>query len=327
MMSTVTQPPTDSAPPQPLGYEGRPHLAHHFESPQQQLDAGKLGMWIFLVTEVLFFGGLFVAYAVYRNAHPEIFAYAHQYLDQTLGAVNTVVLILSSLTMAWAVRCAQLGQRRGLVWCLALTLSCAAFFLGVKAVEYSTKWDEGLLWARAFHPATEHAIGGGVSTAFLVLSTPAVIGLAITAAVALRTYRSGRRNVAVVSLVLAVTCLVFFLGAGSAKAVSWAKHGHAPAGTGHDHHSQGHDTSDPNQLATPSQPALGGVFFSIYFAMTGVHALHMVAGMGVIAWLVACAQAGRFGSQHFAPIDYVGLYWHLVDLVWIFLFPLFYLIQ
>jgi len=129
-----------------------PHLAHHFDTPRQQFAAGKLGMWVFVLTEVLFFGGLFCAYAVYRANHPEIFIYAHQYLDKSLGAINTAVLILSSLTMAWAVRCAQLSQRGGLVLCLVLTLACAAVFLGIKYVEYRHKWEEGLKWAGAYAP-------------------------------------------------------------------------------------------------------------------------------------------------------------------------------
>ena len=126
------------------------NVAHHFESAQQQFDAGKLGMWLFLVTEVLFFSGLFVLYAVYRSNHPEVFVNAHKYLNTTLGALNTIVLLVSSLTMAWAVRCAQLGQQRGLVSMLAATLALSSLFLGIKAVEYSHKWGEGLLWAGAF---------------------------------------------------------------------------------------------------------------------------------------------------------------------------------
>ncbi|HAH46724.1 MAG TPA: cytochrome oxidase subunit III, partial [Planctomycetaceae bacterium] len=116
-----------------------PRLAHHFDSHQQQFDTGKLGIWLFLVTEVLFFSGLFGFYAVYRSLHPEVFLYASQFLDTVLGAANTVVLLFSSLTMAWGVRCAQLGQTRGLMVCLVVTLACAAIFLGVKSFEYTEK--------------------------------------------------------------------------------------------------------------------------------------------------------------------------------------------
>ncbi len=131
------------------------HVAHHFESAQQQFDAGKLGMWLFLVTEVLFFSGLFVAYAVYRRNHPEVFLDAHKYLNTWLGTFNTIVLLVSSLTMAWAVPSAQLGRQKQLVYLIAVTLACASLFLGVKTVEYSHKWGEGLLWAGAYSGAVE----------------------------------------------------------------------------------------------------------------------------------------------------------------------------
>jgi cytochrome c oxidase subunit III len=231
--------------------EHPPFLAHHFDTPQQQFDAGKLGMWVFLMTEVLFFGGLFCAYAVYRAIHPEIFLYAHQFLDKNLGALNTAVLIASSFSIALAVRCAQCDQRRALIACIAITLALAAVFLGVKYIEYKQKWEHGLLWASRFqaagHPAAlEHA------------------------------------------------------GA--------APPGHAAA------------------AATPP-PRDVGIFFSIYFAMTGLHGIHVIAGMGVMTWLLAMAVKGRFSSQYYNPVDYTALYWHLVDIVWIYLFPLLYLIH
>ncbi len=234
-----TSPTSPSASPARRG-----HVAHHFATAEQQFDAGKLGIWIFLVTEILFFGGLFCAYAVYRSIHPEIFVYGHQYLDKNLGALNTAVLIFSSLTMAWAVRCAQLGQRRGLVACLAITLVCASVFMGVKYVEYSQKWRHGLLWAGWFKPAE------------------------------------------------------------------------APEGPAH-----------APVPAHPQPPRDTGIFFSIYFLMTGLHGLHVLGGMGVIGWLLAGALCGRYGSEYFAPVDFVALYWHLVDMIWIFLFPLLYLIH
>ena len=124
---------------------GRPHLAHHFETPQQQFQSGKLGIWLFLGTEILLFSGLFCAYAVYRANHPEVFDYAHLYLSKPLGALNTMVLIFSSFTMASAVRAAQLGNTRWLVRLLAVTLVCGFVFLGVKFIEYKDKWEEGLL--------------------------------------------------------------------------------------------------------------------------------------------------------------------------------------
>ena len=128
------------------------NLQHHFDTPAQQFDASKLGMWLFLATEILLFGGLFCGYAVYRANSPEVFAWAHHLLDTNLGAINTVVLLCSSLTMAWAVRCAQLNNRKGLVVLLALTLAGGFGFLGIKYVEYQAKWKHGLLWGRSFAP-------------------------------------------------------------------------------------------------------------------------------------------------------------------------------
>ncbi|HKQ59764.1 MAG TPA: cytochrome c oxidase subunit 3, partial [Candidatus Polarisedimenticolaceae bacterium] len=133
-------------------------MQHHFDTPEQQYDSSKFGMWLFLATEILLFGGLFCAYAIYRANHPEIFAYAHTFLDKRLGAFNTIVLLCSSLTMAWAVRAAQLGQRRILTLMLALTLAGGGVFLGVKFVEYKAKFEHGLLWARRYAPQhAEHA--------------------------------------------------------------------------------------------------------------------------------------------------------------------------
>ena len=227
------------------------NLADHFHTPEQQFAAGKLGMWVFLLTEILLFGGLFCAYAVYRANHPEIFVYAHQFLDKNLGATNTAVLILSSFTMAWAVRCAQRDRRRGLVVCLLVTLLCAACFLGIKYVEYKAKWEDGLLWARQFKPTAQ-------------------------AAEALRR--------------------------------------HLP---------------DPARAEAElrNMPRHVGVFFSVYFLMTGLHAIHVLAGMAAIAWVLARALRGQFGSRHYNAVDCVGLYWHLVDVIWIYLFPLLYLIR
>src|SRR3954464_14739131 len=121
-----------------------PHLAHHFDTPEQQIPSGKLGMWVFLATEILMFGGLFCAYSVYRHNHPDIFVYAHAYLDKWLGALNTVILITSSLTMAWGVRAAQMGNSKLLARLLVVTLLGGAGFMVIKTIEYNTKWKHGL---------------------------------------------------------------------------------------------------------------------------------------------------------------------------------------
>src|SRR6187551_3359784 len=133
-------------------HAANPHLAHHFDTPQQQFDAGKLGIWLFLLTEVLFFAGLFCAYTVYRSMHPEVFVYAHYFLDTKLGALNTCVLLISSLTAAWAVRNAQLAEKKMLMINIVVTIGCAFTFMCVKYVEYSRKYHDGLLPGRSFQP-------------------------------------------------------------------------------------------------------------------------------------------------------------------------------
>jgi cytochrome c oxidase subunit 3 len=203
-------------------------LLHHFDSVEQQRNASTLGMWIFLVTEIMFFGGMFTAYIVYRTVHPTAFVAASHELDLTMGAMNTAVLICSSLTMVLAVSAAQLGQRKSLVGYLILTICLGSVFLGIKALEYHEKF-------------VNH---------------------------------------------------------------------HVP---GPSFHFDGPD------------PASAQLFFSIYFAMTGLHALHMIIGIALLAILAWRARRGVFSSEYYTPIDMTGLYWHFVDIVWIFLFPLLYL--
>lgn len=262
-------------------HEHPPQLQHHFETPKQQFESGKLGMWIFLATEILFFGGLFVAYAVYRANHPEIFAYAHQYLDKVMGGVNTVVLICSSLTMAWAVRAAQLGQRTVLIVCLILTILCAFGFMGIKAVEYEHKWKHGLLWGKNYVSQTHNA---------------------------------HETEQAPESVDEKPTVETKPLNTEERSAIAPAAIG--PEGLAAE--------GDAHSLREPKNVQ---IFFGIYFAMTGLHGLHVLIGIGVIGWLLVGAFQGRYNAEYFTPVDLVGLYWHLVDLIWIFLFPLLYLIH
>ena len=313
------------------------HVAHHFDSAQQQFDACKLGMWLFLVTEVLFFSGLFVAYAVYRANHPGVFVNAHKYLNTTLGAFNTILLLVSSLTMAWAVRSAQLEQKRLLVWLLGITLSCASLFLGVKAVEYSHKWGQGLLWASAYEAAT--AVGPEVEKivshthqALFVLSTPALAALALSTVLCVAMYvRKSHVGFGFSAWILA-SAVAFFGGVAIGQVVehySHASHEH-PANEIHavaTSHEPSQDESTTTLDKVAEEQRVTGVFFSIYYVMTGVHAVHIFCGMGVIAWLLWRAIRNDFDRRNFGPVDFVGLYWHLVDLVWIYLFPLLYLIR
>ncbi len=275
-------------------HEHPPHLQHHFDTPVQQFDSAKLGMWLFLATEILLFGGLFCAYAVYRGNHPEIFIWAHVHLDKILGGINTVVLLCSSLTMAWAVRASQLGQQKLLRVLLALTILGGFGFMGIKYVEYKAKWEHGLLWARSYDYHAEHAEHAA--------DTEHAEHAADTEHAA-ETHDEAATP--------------------------------APAAAGTDHTTMAPPGEAPGGLAPPAEeaghsaeaPANVQTFFSIYFLMTGLHGLHVILGMAAIGWILVKSFSGTYGPEYFTPVDLVGLYWHLVDLIWIFLFPLLYLIH
>jgi len=294
--------PTHDGHTSPEHREHAEHLAHHFESPRQQLESVRLGMWIFIATEILFFGGLLCAYSVYRSNHPEIFVWAHHFLDTRLGALNTIILICSSLTAAWAVRAAQLRQRRMLIGMLALTLLFATAFLGVKYTEYHHKWKHGLLWASRFDPHLEtgdeepEPVGEAAATA-TAFAPPAATGTADPDA------RADDRQPQERSAL-------------------------PPAATG----PPGLARSAPGDPAALEQqhteaPHNAKVFFSIYFLLTGLHGIHVLAGMAAMLWLLLRAFRGELTNGYFTPVDMVALYWHLVDLIWIYLFLLLYLIH
>jgi cytochrome c oxidase subunit III len=305
------------------GHGHHPFQAHHFESMQHQFDAGKLGIWLFLITEVLFFSGLFCFYTIYRYNHPEIFQVGHHFLNKELGALNTIVLLFSSLTMAWGVRCAQLGQRQGLIWCLSLTLACAAIFMVVKYFEYSAKISHGTLWVGNFDPVSaahyldEHqGSHGGHSSATSDHGAAA----------------HGESHSADEGGAAAGAASAADGHAGGATAASGKDHaedGHAVEGVAAGDHGAGGEAKDAHASAGHTVKPLNqnvGIFFSIYFCLTGLHGLHIIGGMIAIGWLLWRAIRGDFGPSYFGPVDYVGLYWHLVDLIWIYLFPLLYLI-
>jgi cytochrome c oxidase subunit 3 len=209
--------------------EHRTALAHQFDDLTQQYEASRLGMWAFLLTEVMFFGGLFVCYTVYRTAYPAGFMAGSQHLDISLGTLNTAVLISSSLTMALAVHAAQVGRRQILVRCLLLTMLLGLAFLGIKGYEYVHKYHESLV------PGVRFSAAGPYATEM-------------------------------------------------------------------------------------------EVFLVLYFIMTGLHALHMIIGLGLLAVLVVLAGRGVLSAEYHTPVEAIGLYWHFVDIVWIFLYPLLYLI-
>lgn len=205
------------------------HTAHHFESADAEYNASKLGVWVFLMTEILMFGGLFVGYIIYHQKMPETFLAGSKFLDWKLGTLNTVVLIFSSLTMALSIYYAQVGKKMMVLYNLYITFFCGVIFMVVKGFEYSHKIHAGLLPGKFFNHAAE-------------------------------------------------------------------------AGT--------------------NLP----VYFSFYFCMTGLHGTHVLIGMGLIAWLIVRAHKGHFGPRYYTPLECVGLFWHLVDLIWIYLFPLLYLV-
>jgi cytochrome c oxidase subunit 3 len=210
-----------------------PNLQHHFATKEQQLDASKTGMWLFLATEILLFGVLFVGFGLAQSKWPEEFKQAHHHLDRVLGAFNTVVLLVSSFTMVMGVNAASRGKQKQLVTYLIITILCALAFLGVKYFEYEHKFHDGLLPGKFY------------------------------------TY------------------------------------------------------------TPPTDPMSKGnsVFFAFYFMMTGLHGFHILGGVVVLVWILLRSMKGHFDASYYTPVDLVGLYWHLVDLIWIYLFPLLYLIQ
>ncbi|MCI0460091.1 MAG: cytochrome c oxidase subunit 3 family protein [Gemmataceae bacterium] len=228
-----------------------PALAHHFDTLEQQRDAGTLGMWIFLATELMIFGGLFTGYAVFRCLYPVAFAEGSSHLKWWLASINTAVLLTSSLTMALAVYGAQTGKRNYLLGGLAGTIGLGTLFLVFKAYEYTSEYHEGLIPTEALF-AVEKVEGGQTKQLW-----------------------------------------VRYQKAGVSR------------------------TEYQRQVR---------VFFSLYFVMTGLHATHMIIGLGVLIWLVREARRGRFTPEYHPQVELFGLYWHFVDVVWIFLLPLLYLV-
>jgi cytochrome c oxidase subunit 3 len=299
-------------------HEHPPFLAHHWETPKQQFEAGKLGMWLFLATEVLLFGGLFCGYTIWRFQHPEMFRFGSTFLDTKWGAINTAVLITSSLTMAAAVTLAQRGKQGAMLLCLVLTLGGALGFLGIKYIEYTHKFHEGFFPGVRFYQKPAHAeTWDAALPAAGVANTPidtavgaptaATLGLPSGATVELPAIAPPREAPAGVNL----------------STLTQLEHEYA-GGSGA-HHKE-HPEHPRHPLQDPERPANAHMFFNIYFMMTGLHGFHVLAGAIVIVWLIIGALRGRFGPDYFTPVDLGGLYWHVVDLIWIFLFPLFYLI-
>lgn len=332
-----------------------PHLAHHFETPAQQFESGKLGMWVFLATEILMFGGLFCAYAIYRGNHQDVFLYGYGALDKMWGATNTVVLLASSLTMAWGVRAAQKGRQKLLIAMLIATFMGGIGFMCIKTIEYKAKWDHHLFpgTMNAFYyeggspkypEDMQHAIeyinnknsGGHVDGAHDSPHGEASHG----------DDAHGSEPAHVEAVPMADEHLEAAYGAaqvvipaafGPPIDVSTVMPPASPSDMGvlDTAIDATGDTTVPSaahtqilwdDLSADEQKKVH-LFFGIYFMMTGLHGLHVLIGMGVIAWLIYKSAKGTFGKDYFTPVDIGGLYWHLVDLIWIFLFPLLYLIH
>lgn len=232
-----------------------PHLAHHFEDRAQQDEAHSLGLWVFLATEIMFFGGLFLAFTVYHVLFPDAFGLASSRLSVSWGVINTVVLLFSSFTMAMAVHSAQVGHQKKLIGFMVVTVLCALAFMGIKSVEWKEKFDHHLVPGPNFE---------------FVLDDP-----------------------------------------------------HA-AETGH---ALSPEVMEAALARDPFIERHAQMFFVIYFCITGLHGIHVIIGVIVISWMIIRARRREFSPQWSTPIELTGLYWHLVDVIWIYLFPLIYLIH
>ena len=315
-----------------------PNLAHHFDTLDQQFDSAKVGMWVFLATEILMFGGLFVAYAYWRANHPRVFEFGAAELKWELGFTNTFILITSSFTMAWAVRASQLGQRKLCIWLLILTILGGFGFLGVKSFEYKAKYDHYLLVGtyNRFYPEDHRWEGVPDEPAYQVEHHGADHADDLTAdhtddahAVAVHADAAGKQVAETADASPEHSQQVVAASAPAGLAATfetserspWADAEEASAGD-HGSHKLGYEDLTPLDKQSIHQ------FFQIYFLMTGLHTIHVIIGMGVIfVYALLPAIRGRFGPKYFTPVDLSGLYWHLVDLIWIFLFPLLYLIH
>ena len=307
-----------------------PWLGHHWNDSNQQFEAGKLGMWLFLATEFLLFAGLFCAYAVYRSNHPELFEYGAKFLDWKLGAINTTVLIASSFTMAWAVTAAQRGQIKLMNFLLFITLFGGVGFLGIKYIEYTSKFKDNIYWGTTLYQEidgvthdlsamelVEYEDDQAIETRFS-LPEPQPENLSAVAEAP-----SGPSGLSLGGLAL--------LDADQFDQQSKKSHDDHHSDEGHhahdEHHSdEGHAHHHPNPRIDPERPANAHIYFGIYYTMTGLHGAHVIIGMIVIAWLFLRGMRGDFSAKYFTPVDLGGLYWHVVDLIWIFLFPLLYLV-
>lgn len=387
------------------------HLQHHYRDMEQQHDAAKLGIWLFLATEILLFGGLFCGYAVFRANHEDLFVWGEQFLDERYGAANTAVLLISSLTMAMAITYVQQEKKRAALVTLGITFVCAGIFMGIKSVEYEHKFHDHLLGGMAFYQTSDHgddmggdhaavsiehsdivngeliwnatcrschgATGEGVpgqgvplddnayvrnhsdkelvtfvtdgrtasdpeTTLFLDMppkgGNPMLKEQQIIDVVAyMRTLEippgpEGRIETTSSPVVTSipnatstVVPLIDDLPRSTIPNANQAARGLAPDSASQAQRMAVYVRPEVPQL-DEHRPANAHLFFGLYFLMTGLHGVHVVIGMIVLLWLMWRVQRGDFTKRHYAAVECGGLYWHVVDVIWIFLFPLWYLI-
>jgi cytochrome c oxidase subunit III len=232
------------------------HHAHHFDSADHQYSSSKQGIWLFMATEILMFGGLFVGYLIYKSLYPEVFKAGSTFLDVRLGASNTVILILSSFTMALGIYFNQINKPKQAAIALAITIACACGFMGIKYVEYSHKFHIGLIpGTRMTNPDFPEKI----------------------AEIATKEHQDSL-------------------------------------------------TKDELNARIKELKKFAPMYLGFYFVMTGLHGTHVLIGMGLILWVMIKTLRGSFSNEYYTPVEGVGIFWHIVDLIWIYLFPLLYLV-
>ena len=292
-----------------------PGLQHQFEDMKQQEESVSIGMWMFLVQEIMFFGGLFAAYLVFRSRFPLAFAEGSNHLDPFWGGLNTLVLIVSSLTMALTVYYAQRGNRNMQVIMIVLTMLFGVTFLGVKVVEYTDKYNHGLVpvngWNKKIKETGEqHAGEHAKKDAALIIPVIETRAEAATTGEAEAVHPNPRGEFQWNYGKHVFDYAVDKEKSGKPYLTESERVGYFSNGV-----------FDADKYRDKIR-----IFYYIYFVMTGLHALHMIIGLGIMGWLLFAAIRGTFSAEYFAPVEMSGLYWHFVDIVWIFLFPLLYLL-
>lgn len=274
-------------------FKGPPHV-HHMDS-ETAYGSAKLGMWLFLATEILLFGALFTAFAIYRWTYLGEFHAASLNLNWVLGAINTSVLLLSSYTAAMAVSAAKVGDNAKVRKLLLFTMGAGVIFLIVKYFEYASKYSHGLF------PA-------GITMAHVVALAAFMLVFAFLWAIGFAGYHFGEKKKLAMCIIASVVALAVYV------LVTLA----LPA-----------PSADLTRLTwgTPEFAAKYGMYFGLYYCMTGLHALHVIIGMATLYWAYLMARRDRFGNGYHTPVEISALYWHLVDLIWIYLFPLLYLVE